>query len=171
MSTPADPIPSVRRRCIHATCNRFVGKAETHCAAHRQPADCTDLPPTAKIPLNPSYPDPDPDQGSYRVLLDNDLRETLARATSEILDKGLIDELGALRVVLLRVLVEEHELAKLVSNITRIVTVAAQAMRVQHAVSGERATTVTESIGTLIESLFPIELPALTGTDATEDQP
>jgi len=164
MSIPANPTPSSRRRCIHAACNRFVGKAETHCAAHRQPAE---------TPLNPSYrdPDSDPDGENYRVLLDNDLRETLARATSEILDKGLIDELGALRVVLLRVLVEEHELAKLVSNITRIVTVAAQAMRVQHAVTGERATTVTESIGTLIESLFPTDLPALIGTDATEDQP
>lgn len=162
MSIPANPTPSVRRRCIHATCNRFVGKAETHCAEHRQ---------AAETPLNPSYRDPDPDQGSYRVLLDNDLRKTLARATSEILEKGLIDELGALRVVLLRVLVEEHELAKLVSNITRIVTVASQAMRVQHAVTGERATTVTESIGTLIESLFPTDLPALIGTDATEDQP
>ncbi len=162
MSIPANPTPSVRRRCIHATCNRFVGKAETHCAAHRQPAE---------TPLNPSYRDPASDQGSYRVLLDNDLRKTLARATSEILEKGLIDELGALRVVLLRVLVEEHELAKLVANITRIVTVAAQAMRVQHAVTGERATTVTESIGTLIESLFPTDLPALIGTDATKDQP
>jgi len=106
----------------------------------------------------------------YRVLLDNDLRETLARATSEILEKGLIDELGALRVVLLRVLVEEEETPALVANITRIVTVAAQAMRVQHAVSGEQATTVTESVANLIKNLVP-EIPSATGAPGSEDRP
>lgn len=144
MSMPSQP------RCHHPQCNRFVRKTDTHCAEHRvreQPHVLPNLHP-AEIGT-----------GAYRVLLDNDLRATLAKATSEILEKGLIDELGALRVVLLRVLVEETELAKLVSNITRIVTVAAQAMRVQHAVSGEQATTVTESVGTLLASLLP-ELPA-----------
>ena len=150
MATPPRP------RCQHPQCNRFIRKTETHCAEHRNRATLD--PPLSDIEI-----------GTYRVLLDNELRATLAKATSEILEKGLIDELGALRVVLLRVLVEESELAKLVTNITRIVTVAAQAMRVQHAVSGEQATTVTESVSTLLASLLP-DLNATSDEQPTEEK-
>lgn len=151
-----------RPRCQHPRCSYWVAKGQTYCARHRDGAA------TAADASSPR-PDPPPESVPYRVLLDNDLRETLARATSEILEKGLVDELGALRVVLLRVLVEEEETPALVANITRIVTVAAQAMRVQHAVSGEQATTVTESVANLIKNLVP-EIPSAAGTPDSEDR-
>jgi hypothetical protein len=109
------------------------------------------------------------DPGSYRILLENDLRTTLARATAEIMNDGLIDELGALRIVLLRVLVEETETSKLVTNITRIVTVAAQAMRVQHAVSGEGTTSMLESVNAMLKGV--LEPPPSAREDETERTP
>lgn len=176
MSKPARSESPVRPRCQHPSCNRFIRKTEIHCAEHRShgrdrdPISIRERP-QSHAALDP-HPHPPPDEyetGTYRVLLDNELRATLAKATSEILEKGLIDELGALRVVLLRVLVEETELAKLVANITRIVTVAAQAMRVQHAVSGEQATSVTESVGALLASLLP-DMNAATSEPPTEEK-
>ena len=178
MSRPARTESSVRPRCQHPQCNRFIRKTETHCAEHRSHGGDQGRDPITnrERPWPPAaldpYPHPPPDEyetGTYRVLLDNELRATLAKATSEILEKGLIDELGALRVVLLRVLIEETELAKLVTNITRIVTVAAQAMRVQHAVSGEQATTVTESVGALLASILP-DMKAESSEPPTEEK-
>ncbi|HEU0165047.1 MAG TPA: hypothetical protein VFQ54_08380, partial [Thermomicrobiales bacterium] len=75
---------------------------------------------------------------------------------------------GALRIVLLRVLVEETEISKLVTNITRIVTVAAQAMRIQHAVSGEGTTSMLESVNAMLQSVLEDPLPVL---DETERKP
>ncbi|MGB3307644.1 MAG: hypothetical protein WBA63_15770 [Thermomicrobiales bacterium] len=156
--------PPARSQCQHPHCSYWVARGQPYCARHR------DQPETAVAGSSSSHADPATERVPYRVLLDNDLRETLAKATSEILEKGLIDELGALRVVLLRVLVEEEETPALVANITRIVTVAAQAMRVQHAVSGEQATTVTESVANLIKNLVP-EIPPAAGTPDSEDRP
>lgn len=121
-------------RCAHPGCARFIARGETFCLRHRSLEDASPVADTGELDV-PSFPPSD-----YRVLLDNDLRATLADATNEILEHGLIDELGSLRVVLLRLLLEERDLAKLVTGITRITSVAAQAMRVQHHVSGDETT-------------------------------
>jgi len=134
-------------QCAHPACGRFIRRGEIYCLRHRpgggldaEEGDIGEVPP---FPL-----------GEYRVLLDNDLRATLADATSEILERGLIDELGSLRVVLLRLLLEERDLAKLVTGITRITTVAAQAMRVQYHVSGGEGTDALEATGELIRGVL-----------------
>lgn len=149
------PAPRVSRpRCAYPTCRRRAKPDASFCATH--------------IALDALPPVPDAcEPGSYRILLDNELRTTLARATAEIMEEGLIDELGALRIVLLRVLVEEREIAKLVTSITRIVTVAAQAMRVQHAVSGESTTTMLESVNAMLRSVLddPVAAPGASETE------
>ncbi|MGN6033707.1 MAG: hypothetical protein ACTHQE_18780 [Thermomicrobiales bacterium] len=144
---PPPPRPP-QPRCAHPGCTRFIRRGETFCLRHRSP-DTTD---PAGIGTGdtdlPSFP-----PSEYRVLLDNDLRTTLADATNEILEHGLIDELGSLRVVLLRLLLEERDLAKLVTGITRITTVAAQAMRVQHHVSGGETTETLEATADLVREV------------------
>lgn len=148
--TPPTRMRSPAARCAHPACGRFVPRGETFCLRHRAPDDAatSDADAGAAIDAMPPFPPSD-----YRVLLDNDLRATLADATNEILERGLIDELGSLRVVLLRLLLEERDLAKLITGITRITTVAAQAMRVQYQVSGAAGTETMETISDLVQSV------------------
>ncbi|MGC4107410.1 MAG: hypothetical protein QM753_13890 [Thermomicrobiales bacterium] len=143
-------------RCAQPGCMRFIRRGETFCLRHRPPeGGAAGVPGGDRAEMDvPPFP-----PSEYRVLLDNDLRATLADATNEILEHGLIDELGSLRVVLLRLLLEEQDLAKLVTGITRITTVAAQAMRVQHHVSGGEGTDVMEATADLVRE-------ALAGLDA-----
>lgn len=143
-SRPHSPQP----RCAHPGCARFIRRGETLCLRHRPPANDAGAAHDDGMGEVPPFPPSD-----YRVLLDNDLRTTLADATNEILAHGLIDELGSLRVVLLRLLLEERDLAKLVTGITRITTVAAQAMRVQHHVAGGDDAAALETTADLIRSV------------------
>ncbi|MGC4191538.1 MAG: hypothetical protein QM589_10290 [Thermomicrobiales bacterium] len=136
-------------QCAHPSCTRFIRHGETFCLRHRPPGDAVPAEDENSLDDVPVFP-----PSNYRVLLDNDLRATLADATNEILEYGLIDELGSLRVVLLRLLLEERDLAKLVTGITRIATVAAQAMRVQHHVSGGEGTEKLETTADLIQSVL-----------------
>lgn len=147
MSHPS-PHPQPQPRCAYQSCMRFVRRGETFCLRHRSHAEVDSGGLEDDIGEVPPFLPSD-----YRVLLDNDLRTTLADATNEILAHGLIDELGSLRVVLLRLLLEERDLAKLVTGITRITTVAAQAMRVQYHVAGGEGTDSMESTATLIRSV------------------
>ena len=69
--------------------------------------------------------------GEYQGLIDERLRQILEQAADE---KGLRDELGALRVVLMRLLVEEQDLDKLARNVSRVATATARIRRVQEQV-------------------------------------
>ncbi|MGB3329338.1 MAG: hypothetical protein WBA46_10320 [Thermomicrobiales bacterium] len=147
MSRSSRSLSPPQPRCAHPGCARFIRRGETLCLRHRPPDDAGAAPDDGIGELPPFPP------SHYRVLLDNDLRTTLADATDEILAHGLIDELGSLRVVLLRLLLEERDLARLVTGITRITTVAAQAMRVQHHVAGGDDAATLESTADLIRSV------------------
>jgi hypothetical protein len=67
----------------------------------------------------------------YRALLDARLRQVLEEAAAR---RGLDEELGALRMVLLRLLVEEEDLDKLARNVSRVASAAARVRRVQELV-------------------------------------
>ncbi|GIW04518.1 MAG: hypothetical protein KatS3mg059_1138 [Thermomicrobiales bacterium] len=69
--------------------------------------------------------------GRYRALLEARLREVLEEAGAE---RDLGEELGALRVVLLRLLVEEEDLDRLARNVSRVASAAARVRRVQEMV-------------------------------------
>jgi hypothetical protein len=69
--------------------------------------------------------------GQYRALIDERLRQVLEQAAEE---KGLREELGALRVVLMRLLVEEQDLDRLARGVSRVATAAARVRRVQEQV-------------------------------------
>jgi hypothetical protein len=89
-------------------------------------------------------------EGDYQRLFDGPLREVIAQAAAE---RGLADEIGALRVVLARVLVEEDDLSKLVAGVSRLASVTVQAARAQRAIAGEQADGLTEAIAQILAEL------------------
>ncbi|HEY7036016.1 MAG TPA: hypothetical protein VH482_32080 [Thermomicrobiales bacterium] len=90
------------------------------------------------------------DEGDYRGLFDQTLREVIAQAAAE---RGLADEIGALRVVLARLLLEEADLSKLVTGVARLASVTVQATRAQRAIAGEQADGLTEAIAQILAEL------------------
>jgi len=72
--------------------------------------------------------------GAYRELYGSALAAVLAEAAAE---RGLADEIGALRVTLARLLVEETDASRLATAVARVAGVAVQAAREQRAITGE----------------------------------
>lgn len=81
--------------------------------------------------------------GNYRSLFDDYLARVIAQAAAE---RGVLEEIGALRLVLARLLVEEDDLTKLAANVARVASVAVQAARAQRAIDGEVAQSLTEAL-------------------------
>lgn len=83
------------------------------------------------------------ERGEYRGLFDARLREVMAQAATE---RGLADELGALRVVLARLLAEEEDVGKLAVGVARVARASAIVARAQWAVGGNAADELTEAL-------------------------
>jgi hypothetical protein len=83
-------------------------------------------------------------------LLGERLGEVMAQAAAEA---GVADELGALRIVMARLLTEEDDLVVLARLIARIASVSIQAARVQRAISGQLAESLTEALTTILADL------------------
>ena len=87
------------------------------------------------------------ESGDYRALLGRRLGEVMAEAAGEA---GVGDELGALRVVMARLLTEEDDLEVLAPLVARIASVSIQAARAQRAISGQLAESLTEALTTIL---------------------
>ena len=81
--------------------------------------------------------------GDYRALLGRRLGEVMAEAAGEA---GVGNELGALRVVMARLMTEEDDLVVLAKLVARIASVSIQAARTQRAISGQLADSLTEAL-------------------------
>ena len=90
------------------------------------------------------------ESGDWRRLLGDGLGAVVRQAGSE---PGLDEEIGMLRVVLARLLVEEADPAKLAAGVARIASVAVQAARARHALQGEQAENLTEAIAQILTEL------------------
>jgi hypothetical protein len=90
------------------------------------------------------------ESGDYRQLFDDKLKDVIAQAAAE---RGLTDEIGALRVVLARLLLEEEDLSRLVNGVSRLTSVTVQASRAQRAIAGEMADGLTEAIAQILAEL------------------
>jgi hypothetical protein len=82
-------------------------------------------------------------RGDYRSLLDPELWEVIATAGAE---RGLTNEIGVLRMVLMRLILEERDPSRLAQNTARIAGVLVQAERAQRALSGEMADGLAEAV-------------------------
>jgi hypothetical protein len=90
------------------------------------------------------------ESGDYRELLGDRLGEVMAQAAAEA---GVGDELGALRIVMARLLTEEDDPVVLAPLIARIASVSIQAARAQRAINGQLAESLTEAITTILAEL------------------
>jgi hypothetical protein len=90
------------------------------------------------------------ESGDYRALLGRRLGEVMAEAAGEA---GVGDELGALRIVMARLLTEEDDLEVLAPLIARITSVSIQAARAQRAISGQLAESLTEALTSILTNL------------------
>ena len=90
------------------------------------------------------------ESGDYRALLGRRLGEVMAEAAGEA---GVGDELGALRIVMARLLTEEDDLEVLAPLVARIASVSIQAARAQRAISGQLAESLTEALTTILTDI------------------
>src|SRR5687768_12163029 len=93
---------AVSGRCEEAACGRFVRTGDRRCARHRGLDDEEAGAPAPRFWQRL-------DAASYQALLGEALRAVLTQAAA---DRSLGDEIGALRVTLARLLVEEDDAAQ-----------------------------------------------------------
>ena len=74
----------------------------------------------------------------------------MAQAAEEA---GVADELGALRIVLARLMEEEDDLVVLAGLVARVASVSIQAARLQRAISGQLAESLTDAVTTILADL------------------
>lgn len=142
-------------RCTAAGCGRFVRGGDAHCARHGgagPPAAASDerahgeerqreLAEEFRRRL---------ERGAYRELFGQQLDDILRQAA---LQRDLSDEIGALRFVLARLLVEERDLARLAANVARVAGVTIQAARAQRSISDETADSLSAVVTTILAEM------------------
>jgi hypothetical protein len=90
------------------------------------------------------------ESGDYRELFGGRLGEVMAQAGEEA---GVADELGALRVVMARLMEEEDDLVVLAGLVARVASVSIQAARIQRAINGQLAESLTDAVTTILADL------------------
>ena len=137
------------KQCADPTCSRFVRASEEFCARHRLGANAD---------RNMTAPDDEAadvfrerlERGQYRGLFDLNVQQVIDQAAAQVTEHGLIDELGALRMVLARILLEEQDLSRMVTNVTRVASVAVRAAQAQRVISGQAADGLTDALTTIL---------------------
>jgi len=109
----------------------------------------------AKVPAAPSPGKSDPAADAFRralatgdlaALSGTPINRLIQEAAADVGRRGVVDELGALRIVLTRLVNEQDDLDRLTANVTRVASVALHAARTQRLI-GEGA---TELVGTAL---------------------
>ena len=138
------------KRCAAPGCGRFVARGKAGCARHPEAAAVLDGWDGLIEPIEPIVLDERAAEferrlarGEYRHLFGEVLREIIRQAANE---PGLADEIGVLRIVLARLLVEESDPKHLAASVSRVAAVAIQAARAQRAISGAQADGLTDAI-------------------------
>lgn len=140
-----------RKRCAQPGCGRFVRQGAAWCREHVG-EDETEVGYGLEVDRDAKGEEfrRRLDEGDYRRLFDEKLKTVIGQAAIE---RGLADEIGALRVVLARLLLEETDLSKLVAGVARLASVTVQAARAQRAIAGEMADGLTEAIAQILAEL------------------
>jgi len=141
--------------CQDPRCNRFVRAGDEFCARHRAEGDIS-IVETSMSSLETSGPVAAPgaspgfqerlEARSYRALYDDPIANVMHQAAAMVAEQGLLDEIGALRIVLARLVMEEQDLSRLATNVTRVAHVAVQAARAQRVISGAAADGLTNAL-------------------------
>ena len=139
-----------RNHCAAPGCGRFVRGGAVWCRRHDpagdefEPADGQDESEEAAEFRRRL------ERGEYRRLFGDRVNEVIRQAATE---RGLEDEIGILRIVLARLLLEEGDPAQLAESVARVTGVAIQAARARRMISGEQATGITDAVTQLLIEL------------------
>jgi hypothetical protein len=90
------------------------------------------------------------ESGDYRELFGGRLGEVMAQAAEEA---DVTAELGALRIVMARLMEEEDDLEVLAGLVARVASVSIQAARIQRAITGQLAESLTDAVTTILADL------------------
>ena len=138
-------------RCKAPGCGRFVRAGAMRCTKHEvvdiavRKSDAID---ERQARFRERF-----ERGEYAELFDARMTSILRQAAVALSERGLTDEIGALRYVLARLLTEEEDLSRLTSNVTRVTSVAVQAARAQRAISGDVAQGLTSALTQILTEL------------------
>ncbi|HEU5329269.1 MAG TPA: hypothetical protein VFU78_14320 [Thermomicrobiales bacterium] len=134
-------------------CARPGGQAQARrggdfCAAHAPPAT-----PPAAPPAEP------PTSAFQRLLASGQLADLLSQRLAQALAEAgrretLTDEIGALRVVLLRLLDEEDDPHRLASDVARVVNAIVHALRAQRFLAGDTTGDLNELVTRVLAEIF-----------------
>lgn len=114
------------RRCSYPGCRAWAMRGHDRCRAHRGGAR-----------------EPPVREDVLRARVEERVAAVLGQAGGA---GSLAEEIGALRLVLARVLAEEDDPARLARSIPRIVDAVVRAVRAQRALSGAQAEGLTEAL-------------------------
>lgn len=90
------------------------------------------------------------ESASYQALRGEALEAVLVQAAAE---RKLIDEVGALRLTLTRLLLEEDDVGRLATSVARVAAVAVRAAHIQSDISTERPGDVEAEIARTLDEL------------------
>ena len=138
-------------RCEAPGCGRFVRAGAIHCSRHEVTGVAVRE--SEAIDERQARFRERLERGEYAELFDERMAPIIRQAAMALSERGLTDEIGALRYVLARLLMEEQDLTKLASNVTRVTSVAVQAARAQRAISGDVAQGLTSALTQILTEL------------------
>ena len=142
-----------QQRCTAAGCGRFAKRGEACCQRHRD--DTADpggrAPPAGMVEAASAAAFRERlAGGDYRALLGPGVWSAIAQAGAATDLRG---EIGLLRVVLARLLLEEDDPARLAQGTARVAGALVQAARAQHALSGDSADGLTDAVTRILAEL------------------
>lgn len=92
-------------------------------------------------------------KGNFRELLDTDVNILIEQAAVAMAKRGIVDEIGVLRVVLARLMTEEHDLQVLTKQVSQVVSVALAAARTRRLIEGNPLDDAPAAIARIVDEL------------------
>ena len=141
-----------RGRCAADGCGRFTARGAAFCGRHaaEEPADTGRAPPDEAPGARAAAFRERLAGGDWRALLGPAVWSTIAQAGAT---SDLSGEIGVLRVVLARLLLEEEDPARLAQGAARVAGALVQVARAQRAIGGETADGLTEAVTRILTEL------------------
>lgn len=151
------------QRCARPGCRAWAMRGQSYCRVHRYLEESEQSKP--ELPVEAAVDTSEEDQKRVAIPLDL-ITARVEALLAESQDAGddeltLREEIGALRLVLARVLAEEPDLRHQATSVPRIINTVIRAAQVQRLLSGSKAGAITEAITQVL-----IEL----GLGSDEDQ-
>lgn len=132
-----------RARCEYPECPNWAMTGEARCSDHRG----------MPLPRDPASSWESRLTGAdFTDILGDELARVVKQAAAET---NVDSEIGILRVVMTKLLAEEHDPSKLATGVAKLSAAIAQLMRARRQISGEMADSLTDAVATILETMQP----------------